>query len=68
MPRIRALPVERTLRPGSSMITEMNVDLPVPLRPTSADLLAGADHEGRVAEQGAVTDLDGEGGADDHRR
>src|SRR5664280_487777 len=30
-----ALPVERTLCPGSSMITEMKVDLPVPLRPTS---------------------------------
>ena len=29
-----ALPVERTLRPGSSMTTEMKVDLPVPLRPT----------------------------------
>jgi hypothetical protein len=29
-----ALPVERTLRPGSSITTEMNVDLPVPLRPT----------------------------------
>ncbi len=29
-----ALPVERTLRPGSLMTTEMKVDLPVPLRPT----------------------------------
>ena len=32
------------------------------------DLLARADHERGVAEQGAVTDLDGEGGADDHQR
>ena len=32
-----------------------------------ADLLAGADHEGGVAEQGAVADFDGEGGADDHQ-
>src|SRR5664280_2933756 len=31
---MRALPVDRTLRPGSSMTTEMNVDFPVPLRPT----------------------------------
>src|ERR1700675_3414038 len=29
-----ALPVERTLWPGSSMITEMKDDFPVPLRPT----------------------------------
>src|SRR3974390_321558 len=34
VPRMRALPVDRTLRPGSSMTTEMNVDLPVPFRPT----------------------------------
>ena len=31
-----------------------------------ADLLAGADDERGVAEQGAVADFDGEGGADDH--
>src|ERR1035438_2417585 len=31
---MRALPVDRTLRPGSEMTTEMNVDFPVPLRPT----------------------------------
>ena len=31
-----------------------------------ADLLPGPDDERRVAEQGAVTDFDGEGGADDH--
>ena len=31
-----------------------------------ADLLSGADHERGVAQEGAVADLDGEGGADDH--
>src|ERR1035441_4427499 len=31
---MRALPVDRTLRPGSERTTEMNVDFPVPLRPT----------------------------------
>ena len=31
-----------------------------------ADLLAGADDERGIAQQGAVADFDGEGGADDH--
>ena len=62
-----ALPVERTLCPGSSMITEMKVDLPVPLRPTRPTFSPGADDEGGVPEQGPVADFDGEGGADDHQ-
>ena len=35
--------------------------LPGPVAPDQAHLLAGADHEGGVGEQGAVADFDGEG-------
>ena len=35
--------------------------LPGPVAPDQADLLAGADHEGGVRQQGAVADFDGEG-------
>ena len=38
-----------------------------PVATDQADLLAGADHEGGVPEQGPVADFDGEGGADDHQ-
>ena len=35
--------------------------LPGPVAPHQADLFAGADHEGRVRQQGAIPDFDGEG-------
>ena len=60
-PSSRTLPRWRSCGVGSPTSTEMKEDLPVPLRPDQPHLLAGADHEGGVGEQGAVTDLDGEG-------